>query len=502
MNRLWPANLKNLSNQLRESMLGLKNKSLVREACLIDGKWVQAQSKNTIHVLNPFDGKKIGKVPECGRVETQRAIEAAHKAGAAWKQLSAKERCDKMLAWARAIDENKEDLARLMTLEQGKAIVEARSEIDYANSFIKWFAEEGRRVYGDVIPSNKQDQRIVVIKQPVGVTAAITPWNFPSAMITRKIAPALAVGCTVVVKPDESTPFSGLALAFLAQEAGFPKGVLNMLTGNPEKIGAAMCSSALVRKLSFTGSTQVGRLLMQQCAPTIKKVSLELGGNAPFIVFDDADIDAAVAGCIASKFRNTGQTCVCANRIYVQDKVYDTFIKKLIPAIKKLKMGDGLDPSVQLGPLINKDALAKVERHVKDARKQGGKILLGGKRSKLGKLFYEPTVISNANEKMQLASEETFGPVAPIFKFKSDAELIARANNTIFGLASYFYGRDISRIWRVAEQLEYGMVGVNTGLVSSEVAPFGGVKQSGIGREGSKYGIDSYIELKYLCLQV
>jgi succinate-semialdehyde dehydrogenase / glutarate-semialdehyde dehydrogenase len=483
-------------------MQGLRNKKLFREACYINGKWIQADSKRTIAVYNPFDGKELGKVPECGRAETAAAIDAAERAFSAWRDLSAKERSDVMWKWAHLIDENKEDLALIMTLEQGKPLEEARGEIVYGNGFIKWYAEEARRVYGDIIPANKSNQRILVIKQPVGVVAAITPWNFPHAMITRKIAPALAVGCTVVVKPDKSTPFSAFALAVLAQEAGFPKGVINILTGKSEPIGKEMTSNPIVRKLSFTGSTEVGRTLMAQCAPTIKKISLELGGNAPFIVFDDADLDAAVEGCMISKFRNSGQTCVCANRIYVQDRVYDRFAQKLVAAVKKLKVGNGLDEGVQVGPLINEDAIKKVKKHVADAKRKGAKIALGGKQDELGGLFFEPTVLSNVTDDMLVAREETFGPVAPLFKFKNDKQLLQLANNTIFGLASYFYSRDIERIWRIAEGLEYGMVGINTGLVSTEVAPFGGVKQSGVGREGSKYGIEPYLEIKYLCLQL
>lgn len=480
-------------------MQKLKNSSLFREACYINGKWAQADSGKKFDVTNPFDGKKLGQVPECGASETQRAIEAANQAWVSWRGLSAKERSDFLWKWAHLIDQNKEDLARLMTLEQGKPLAESLGEIDYANSFVKWFAEEGRRVYGDVIPSNKSNQRLLVIKQPVGVVAAITPWNFPTAMITRKIAPALAVGCTVVVKPAEDTPLSALALAVLAEQAGIPAGVFNIVTGNPEAIGGEMTANPIVRKLSFTGSTAVGRLLMQQCAPTIKKISLELGGNAPFIVFDDADLDAAVQGAIASKFRNTGQTCVCANRLFIQDAVYDTFANKLVEAVRQLKVGNGLDADVQQGPLINSDALKKVQKHIKDALSKGGKILCGGKQHALGGLFFEPTVLAEANSSMLLAKEETFGPVAPLFRFKTDEEVIHLSNDTEFGLASYFYSANLDRAFRVAEALEYGMVGINTGIVSTEVAPFGGVKESGIGREGSKYGIDSYVEIKYLC---
>lgn len=481
-------------------MVQLKNAKLFKQASFINGKWVQANSKKTIPVYNPYDGKVLGKVPYCGKKETVAAIEAAARAQIKWRELSAKARSDLMWAWAEAIDANKEDLARLMTLEQGKPISESRGEIDYANGFVKWYAEEARRVYGDIIPANKAEQRLLVIKQPIGVVAAITPWNFPAAMITRKIAPALAVGCTVVLKPAEETPYSAYALAYLAESVGFPKGVINFLTGDAVAIGAEMTANPLVRKLSFTGSTQVGRLLMAQSAPTIKKLSLELGGNAPFIVFEDADLDAAVEGCMISKFRNTGQTCVCANRIFVQDKVYEAFLKKLIPAVKKLKVGNGLKEDTTQGPLINEKALTKVETHIKDAVRKGAKVMTGGEV--IEDLCFQPTILSNVKSNMILAKEETFGPVAPLFRFKTDQEVIDQANNTEFGLASYFYSKDMSRIWRVAEALEYGMVGINTGLVSTEVAPFGGIKQSGLGREGSKYGVDDYLEMKYLCLQL
>lgn len=482
-------------------MLGVHHTDLIREACYINGQWVQADSGKTISVINPYNDDVLGKIPDCGSAETRRAIEAANAAWHPWRALSAKERSDILWKWAALIDHHKEDLARIMTLEQGKPLDESRGEIDYANAFIKWFAEEDRRVYGDVIPSNKRSQHLIVIKQPIGVVAAITPWNFPAAMITRKIAPALAVGCTVVVKPDKETPFTALALMVLAEQAGFPTGVINMVTGNPEAIGAELTSNELVRKLSFTGSTAVGRLLMKQCAPTIKKISLELGGNAPFIVFDDADLDAAVQGAIASKFRNTGQTCVCANRILVQDAIYTEFTKKLIHAVQALKVGNGLESGVQQGPLINEKAFEKVKKHVDDAAAKGGQIVTGGKPHPLGGLFFEPTVITEANAAMLLAHEETFGPVAPLFRFHTEEEAVQLSNATEFGLASYFYSQNIDRIWRVAEALEYGMVGINTGIVSTEVAPFGGVKQSGIGREGSKYGIDDYVEIKYLCMQ-
>lgn len=478
----------------------LKNTNLFQQTCYINGKWLEADSGETLQVINPFDGKVIGVVPNCGTEETRRAIDAASKAWPAWAALSAKERSDVLRKWADLVAQNKEDLARIMTIEQGKPLEESRGEIEYANAFIYWFAEEARRVYGDVIPSNKRDQRLMVIKQPVGVVAAITPWNFPSAMITRKIAPALAVGCTAIVKPDSQTPFSALALGVLAEQAGLPRGVLNIITGDSKVIGEEMTANSLVRKFSFTGSTAVGRLLMKQCAPTIKKISLELGGNAPFIVLDDANIDDAVKGAMASKFRNTGQTCVCANRIFVQDPVYDEFSKKFVDAVKSLKVGNGLDAGVQQGPLINEKALEKVKHHVENAVKNGAKILCGGKPHELGGLFYEPTVLADANSNMLLAKEETFGPVAPLFRFHDDEEVIQLSNDTEFGLASYFYGNKMTRIFQIAERLEYGMVGINTGILSTEVAPFGGIKQSGIGREGSKYGVDEYVEIKYLCI--
>lgn len=478
----------------------LRNANLFRQQCYINGQWVDADSKKTFAVKNPFDGKTLGSVPECGTEETHRAIMVAHEAWPTWRALSAIERSRFLWRWAELIDENKEDLAVLMTLEQGKPITESRGEIDYANSFIKWFAEEGRRVYGDVIPSNVSGRHLIVIKQPIGVVGAITPWNFPAAMITRKIAPALAAGCTVVIKPAGETPFSALALAALAEQANIPAGVFNVVTGIPEKIGAELTSSPFVRKISFTGSTAVGKLLMKQSASTVKKISLELGGNAPFIVFDDADLDAAVQGAMASKFRNTGQTCVCANRILVQDSIYDAFAKKLSAAVKNLKLGNGLDPDVQQGPLINTAALEKVQAHIADAISQGAKVLVGGKPNALGKLFFDPTILVDVTTNMRIAKEETFGPVAPLFRFRTEQEAIHMANDTEFGLASYFYSRDIHRIWRVAENLEYGMVGINAGIISTEVAPFGGVKESGIGREGSKYGIEDYLEIKYLCM--
>lgn len=481
-------------------MLRLKNTNLFRQQSYIDGKWINAKDNSTAIVTNPFDQSEIGTVPNCGIEETRTAIEAAHRALAAWRNMTAKQRADILWKWAELISKNKEDLAVIMTVEQGKPITESRGEIDYANSFIEWFAEEGRRIYGDVIHSNKPGQHLVVIKQAIGVSAAITPWNFPTAMITRKCAPALAAGCTIVIKPALETPYSALALAVLAEEAGIPSGVFNIVTGDAESIGAELTSNPLVRKFSFTGSTAVGKLLMKQCASTVKKVSLELGGNAPFIVFDDADLDAAIAGTMASKFRNTGQTCVCANRIYVHDNVYDQYAQKLLTAVKKLNVGNGLDEKNQQGPLINQKAIDKVERHIADAVSKGAKILCGGKRVSKDNLFFEPTILTDVTSDMLISSEETFGPVAPLFRFQTEEEVIQLANNTNSGLASYFYSRDINRIWRVAESLEYGMVGINEGIVSTEVAPFGGYKESGIGREGSKYGIEEYIEIKYLCM--
>lgn len=482
------------------NMKKLSHSSLFRQQCFIGGEWVNAENKQTLPVMNPFNQAVLGTIPNCGVIETTRAIHAANRAWQSWRELTALQRSEVMQRWARLIDENKEDLAILMTLEQGKPLTESRDEIDYGNAFIKWFAEEGRRIYGDVIPANKAGQHLLTIKQPIGVVAAITPWNFPMAMITRKCAPALAAGCTVVIKPAEDTPFSALALAALAEDAGFPAGVINIITGKPEKIGAELTSNPLIRKLSFTGSTAIGKLLMQQCASTVKKVSLELGGNAPFIVFDDADVDAAVQGTIASKFRNTGQTCVCANRILVQENIYDQFTEKLMRAVGLLKVGNGLDDGVQQGPLINQEAINKVEEHIADAISKGAEVLCGGKKHTLGNLFFTPTILANVNSTMRIAQEETFGPVAPLFRFHTELDAIALANNTEVGLASYFYSRDINRIWRVAEALEYGIVGINTGIISTEVAPFGGVKESGIGREGSKYGIEEYVEIKYLCM--
>lgn len=481
-------------------MHGVRHTSLIKEACFINGAWVQAERQKTITVHNPYNGEVLGQVPDCGVTETQQAIIAADTAFAAFRALSALERSELLWRWAHLVDQYKEDLARIMTLEQGKPLTEALSEMTYANGFIKWFAEEGRRVYGDIIPANKREQHILVLKQPIGIVAAITPWNFPAAMITRKIAPALAVGCPVVVKPDSSTPFSALALAALAEQAGFPKGVINVITGDAKQIGAEMTGNKLVRKVSFTGSTPVGRLLMQQCSPTLKKITLELGGNAPFIVFADADLDEAITGAIASKFRNTGQTCVCANRILVQDSIYAEFTKRLVHAVKQLRMGNGLDANIQLGPLMNEHALDKVKRHVADALAKGANLVTGGKQPALGGLFYEPTVLTEAKTNMLVAQEETFGPVAALFRFHTEEEALLLANTTEYGLASYFYTKDVARVFRVAESLECGIVGINTGIISTEVAPFGGIKQSGYGREGSKYGTDPYVEIKYLCV--
>jgi succinate-semialdehyde dehydrogenase/glutarate-semialdehyde dehydrogenase len=480
--------------------LPLKDSALLKQQCYIDGRWSDADAGTTRDVSNPATGARIGAVPLMGAAEARRAIEAADKAWPAWRDKTAKERSAILRKWAELQLAHIDDLALIMTSEQGKPLAEARGEITIGAAYTEWFAEEARRVYGDVIPTIGNDRRLLTIKQPVGVCAAITPWNFPSSMITRKVSPALAAGCTVVSKPAEATPFSALALAELAQRAGFPPGVLNIVTGSAKAIGGEMTANPIVRKLSFTGSTEVGRLLMQQVAPTIKKISLELGGNAPFIVFDDADLDAAAEGAIISKYRNTGQTCVCANRLLVHEKVYDAFAAKLAQKVRALKVGPGTEPGVAQGPLINRAALDKVEEHVADATARGAKIAVGGKRHALGGTFYEPTVLTEVTPEMKIFSEETFGPVAPLIRFSSDAEVIELANRTEFGLASYFYSRDIGRIWRVAEALEYGMVGVNTGLITTEVAPFGGVKQSGLGREGSKYGIDEYVEVKYICM--
>ena len=481
-------------------MLNLKDPSLLRQQSYIDGEWCDAEDASKIDVVNPATGEKLGTVPHMGQAETRRAIEAANAAWPAWRKKTAKERSAILRAWNDLMLANVDDLALIMTAEQGKPLAESKGEITYAASFIEWFAEEGKRVAGDTLQSPWPDRRIVVTKEPIGVCAAITPWNFPVAMITRKVGPALAAGCPIVVKPAELTPFSALALAVLGERAGLPKGVLSVLTGDSKAIGLEMTSNPIVRKVSFTGSTQVGRILMQQCAPTIKKLSLELGGNAPFIVFDDADLDAAVEGAIASKYRNAGQTCVCANRLYVQDGIYEQFAEKLVAAVGKLKVGNGAEPGVTQGPLIEEKAVAKVEQHIADALSKGARLMMGGKRHELGHSFFQPTVLADVTTSMQVASEETFGPLAPLFRFKTEDEVIAMANDTEFGLAAYFYSRDIGRVWRVAEALESGMVGVNTGLISNEVAPFGGVKQSGLGREGSVYGMDDYLVIKYICM--
>src|ERR1700676_301444 len=482
------------------SNLGLADPRLFREACYVNGQWIQSASGATLSVDNPATSEILGKVPKLSAAETRQAIEAAHRAFPAWSKQPAKERAAALRRWFDLVIAHQEDLARLMTLEQGKPLAESRGEVAYAAAFLEWFGEEAKRVYGDTIPGHQSDKRIVVLKQPIGVIACITPWNFPLAMITRKAGPAIAAGCTVVLKPAEQTPFSALALAELADRAGIPAGVLNIVSGNPREIGPELTASRLVRKLSFTGSTEVGKLLMAQCAGTVKKLSLELGGNAPFIVFEDADLDAAVEGAMASKYRNTGQTCVCANRFLVQDTVYDAFATKLAAAVKsQLMPAPGLDPGATQGPLIDDAAIEKVESHIRDAQSQGAKILLGGKRHALGGRFFEPTILTDVTTKMALAREETFGPVAPLFRFKTESEAIALANDTEFGLAAYFYGRDSARVWRVAEALESGIVGINTGIISTEVAPFGGVKESGLGREGSKYGLEEFLEIKYLC---
>ena len=478
----------------------LKDARLFREACYVDGAWVKAKSGGTVAVDNPATGEIIGSVPKLGAAETREAIEAANKAFPAWSKKTSKERATVLRRWFDLMMENQEDLARLMTLEQGNPLSESRGEVAYAAAFLEWFGEEAKRIYGDTIPGHQADKRIVVIKQPIGVVACITPWNFPLAMITRKAGPAIAAGCTVVLKPAAQTPFSALALAELAERAGVPRGVFNIITGPAREIGSELTSNPIVKKLSFTGSTEIGKVLMAQCAGTIKKLSLELGGNAPFIVFEDADLDAAVEGAVASKYRNTGQTCVCTNRLLVQDSVYDAFAEKLAAAVKKLKPAFGLEAGANQGPLIDDAAVEKVESHIRDAQEKGAKILVGGHRHALGGRFFEPTILTNVTPAMAVAREETFGPVAPLFRFKTEAEAVALSNATEFGLAAYFYGRDIARVWRVAEALEYGIVGINTGLISTEVAPFGGVKESGLGREGSKYGIDEYVEIKYLCI--
>ncbi len=482
------------------AMPELKDSSLFRQKCYVDGAWVDADGGRTIQVTNPANGAVLGTIPSMGAAETRRAIAAADAALPAWRAKLAKERAAILRRWFELMMANQEDLAKIMTAEQGKPLAEARGEIAYSASFIEWFSEEAKRIYGDTIPTYQADKRVVVIKQPVGVCAAITPWNFPSAMITRKAGPALAAGCTMVLKPATATPYSALALAELAERAGVPKGVFSVVTGSATAIGGELTANPTVRKLTFTGSTEIGKVLMQQCASTVKKVSLELGGNAPFIVFDDADLDAAAEGAIASKYRNAGQTCVCANRLLVQDKVYEAFAEKLAQKVKALKVGNGFEAGVNQGPLIDAAAVAKVEEHISDALAKGAKVITGGKRHSLGGLFFEPTILTGVTTAMKVTTEETFGPVAPLFRFKDEAEAIRMANDTQYGLASYFYARDMGRVWRVSEALEYGMVGINTGLISTEVAPFGGVKESGLGREGSLYGIDEYVEVKYLSM--
>jgi len=478
--------------------LDLNRPDLLREAAYVAGEWVTSPS--TIDVTNPATGGLIARVPRLGAAETRAAIEAARAAMGPWAAKTAKERSAVLRRWFDLMMANQDDLARIMTAEQGKPLGEAKGEIAYAASFIEWFAEEGKRVYGDVIPSHAPDKRIVVLKQPIGVTAAITPWNFPAAMITRKAGPALAAGCSMVLKPATATPLSAFALCALAEEAGLPKGLLSCLTGGAREIAGEMTSNPLVRKLSFTGSTEIGQQLMAACAENVTKVSLELGGNAPFIVFDDADLDEAVKGAIASKFRNAGQTCVCANRIYAQAGIYDAFVERLAEATGKLRIGNGADAGIDVGPLIDDAAVAKVEEHIADAVAHGGRVISGGTRHELGRTFFTPTVIADVTPAMAVAKEETFGPVAPVFRFTDEADAVAQANDTRFGLAAYFYSRDLGTVWRVAEALEYGIVGINTGIISTEVAPFGGVKHSGIGREGSKYGIEDYLEIKYLCM--
>ena len=485
---------------IERSTPALRDPALLRHQCYVDGKWIDAADRGTLQVDDPANGLPIGTIPRFRGTETRQAIEAASRAFPAWRAKTARERSAVLRKWLDLMHANMDDLALILTTEQGKPLAEARGELASGAGYTEWFAEEAKRVYGDEIPTIANDRRIVVIKEPVGVCAAITPWNFPSSMITRKVSPALAAGCTVVIKPAEITPYSALALAELAHRAGFPPGVINVITGEPAEIGAEMCANPLVRKLSFTGSTEVGRILMRQVAPTIKKLSLELGGNAPFIVFDDADLEAAADGAMQSKYRNSGQTCICANRFFVHDQVYDAFAASLAKRVAGIKVGRGTETGVTSGPLINDEAVAKVEEHVADAKAKGATVATGGRRHALGGRFYEPTILTDVTPAMQIFREETFGPVAPLIRFRDDAEVTELANRTEYGLAAYFYSRDIGRIWRVAEALEYGMVGVNTGLITTEVAPFGGVKQSGLGREGSKYGIDEFVEVKYICM--
>ncbi|MEX0327840.1 MAG: NAD-dependent succinate-semialdehyde dehydrogenase [Ruegeria sp.] len=481
-------------------MLSLKDPSLLRQAALVGSNWIEADADTGLAVTNPATGELIGYVPNLGAEETRLAIEAAEQARHGWAKRTAKERSNVLRRWFDLMMENQDDLGAILTAEQGKPLAEAKGEIAYGASFVEWFAEEARRAYGEVTPPHAGDKRILTIKQPIGVVAAITPWNFPNAMITRKAGPAFAAGCSMVLKPASQTPFSAVALAVLAERAGLPAGLFSVVTGSARGIGGEMTSSKIVKKLTFTGSTEIGALLYEQCAPTIKKLGLELGGNAPFIVFEDADLDAAVEGALIAKFRNNGQTCVCANRIYVQSGVYDAFAEKLAGKVATLTTGNGFDEGVAFGPLIDQAALEKVEEHVADATAKGAKVALGGKPHELGGTFYQPTILTDVTSDMAVTTEETFGPVAPLFKFESEAEAVAAANDTEFGLASYFYSRDLARVWRVSEALDYGMVGINTGLISTEIAPFGGVKMSGLGREGSHHGLDEFMEMKYLCM--
>lgn len=480
----------------------LKDPALLKTQCYIDGQWCDADGKAVIDVNNPATGEILASVPKMGRAEAKRAVDAAQKALKVWQAKTAKERSNILRKWFNLMMEAQDDLALILTLEQGKPLAEAKGEIAYGASYFEWYAEEAKRIYGDTIPGPSADKRILVLKQPIGVCAAITPWNFPNAMITRKAAPALAAGCTFVIRPASQTPLSALAIAVLAERAGVPAGVFNVITGSSSEIGEVLTTDDAVKKFSFTGSTEVGRLLQAQCASTIKKTSMELGGNAPFIVFNDADVDAAVQGALACKFRNAGQTCVCANRIYAQSGIYDEFVRKLTEAVRAFKVGKGWEEGVNFGPVIDENAVAKVEEHIADAVAKGGEVVLGGKRHELGGLFFEPTIVRNATPDMKVAKEETFGPLAPVFKFETEEEVLGYANDTEFGLASYFYARDIGTITRVSEGLEYGMVGVNTGILSNEAAPFGGMKQSGLGREGSKYGMDDYVEIKYVLLTI
>lgn len=480
----------------------LSNSALLKNQVFIDGQWVSATDQKTFVVTDPATGEEIARVPSVTTQQVEQAVEAADEALKTWKLTTAKERSLLLKKWYQLMIDHQEDLAIILSTEQGKSITESRGEILYGASFIEWFAEEAKRTYGDVIPHDKQGRRLVVIRQPVGVVAAITPWNFPNAMITRKVGPALAAGCTVVIKPASETPLSALALVALAEQAGIPKGVVNVVTGSAREIGAVLTSHPAVKKVSFTGSTQIGKLLMEQCSSTMKKVSMELGGNAPFIVFDDADLDRAVEGAIASKFRNSGQTCVCTNRLLVQDKVYDAFIEKLAIAVKKLKVAPAFEEGAEQGPLINEKAVEKIQEHIEDATSKGAKIVAGGHRHALGKTFFEPTILADVTSEMLVANDETFGPLAPVFKFSTEEQAIQMANDTEFGLASYLYTQNLSRAWRMGEALEYGMVGINEGIISTEIAPFGGIKESGGGREGSKYGIEDYMELKYMCMGI